>query len=180
MSIEVEAVAAPEGSYCGKHADTPAIFVCSRCGDYVCESCAAIANREARCQACTAQPVELPSTWPARLRFLYLSIDGRIDRRTWWLMYYLPTTLLYAAAMLLIYFDAAGSASTIGLTSYVAYLVVAWPTFAMCTKRLHDRNQSAWWLTVACLPIVGNAWFLINLGFLRGDAMPNDYGPPPA
>lgn len=178
MSIEIEAVAAPEGSYCAKHPATPGIFVCSRCGDYACHHCTAIANREAYCQGCANQPLELPETWPARLRFLYLSIDGRIDRRTWWLMFYLPTTLLYATVVVLEYFATTRGDHAIEVAENLGLIVVAWPSFAACTKRLHDRNQSAWWLLPTLVPLIGSFWFLINLGFLRGDAAPNDYGPP--
>jgi uncharacterized membrane protein YhaH (DUF805 family) len=77
-----------------------------------------------------------------------------------------------------------------------------WIGLAVATKRLHDRNKSAWWLVpFYALPVVldgaGNAvdaimgivlslaslaisiWALVELGFLRGTPGPNAYGPDP-
>ena len=84
-----------------------------------------------------------------------------------------------------------------------ADLLVLFAGFAVAIKRLHDRNKSAWWLllfalvtlilqTIAyytgavevrlilvlvCIPI--GIWFFVELGFLRGTAGPNRYGPDP-
>jgi uncharacterized membrane protein YhaH (DUF805 family) len=84
-----------------------------------------------------------------------------------------------------------------------AGLLVTFASFAVATKRLHDRNKSAWWwllfalvplilstiayytdpvevrpiLVLACLAI--DIWLLVELGFLRGTAGPNRYGPDP-
>jgi uncharacterized membrane protein YhaH (DUF805 family) len=84
-----------------------------------------------------------------------------------------------------------------------ADLLVLFAGFAVAIKRLHDRNKSGWWLllfalvtlilqTIAyytgavevklilvlvCLSI--GIWFFVELGFLRGTAGPNRYGPDP-
>ena len=61
-------------------------------------------------------------------------------------------------------------------------------------KRLHDRDKSGWWLLLfylvpgllsghgTILSLVGFAlsiWGIVELGFLRGTAGPNKYGPDP-
>ena len=60
-----------------------------------------------------------------------------------------------------------------------AVLLFVWPNFAVCAKRLHDRNLSGWWVLLGFLPVIGNAWLLINLGVLRGSEGENRYGPDP-
>jgi hypothetical protein len=84
-----------------------------------------------------------------------------------------------------------------------ANLLALFAVLAVATKRLHDRDKSAWWLLLfylvpailqtiayytgavevrlilglACLFII--IWYLIELGFLRGTTGPNRYGPDP-
>ena len=60
-----------------------------------------------------------------------------------------------------------------------AVVLFAWPNFAVCAKRLHDRNLSGWWVLLGFLPVIGNAWLLLNLGVLRGSDGENRYGPDP-
>ena len=55
-----------------------------------------------------------------------------------------------------------------------------WPNLAVSVKRLHDRDQSGWWILLSFLPIIGNAWTIINLGILRGTMGDNRYGGEPA
>ena len=77
---------------------------------------------------------------------------------------------------------------------------------AVTIKRLHDRDKSAWWYLLYgiapfgffllaiylwtarvleaasilfVLSFVGLIWAIIELGFLRGTAGPNRYGPAP-
>lgn len=59
-------------------------------------------------------------------------------------------------------------------------LLFMWPNLAVSIKRLHDRNQSGWWVLLSFLPIIGNAWTIINLGILRGTPGDNRYGAEPA
>ena len=89
------------------------------------------------------------------------------------------------------------------LLVFFAGLLVSCAGFAVVIKRLHDRDKSAGWLLLFILVplilqaiayhagaiediiILGGAcffieiWFLIELGFLRGTAGPNRYGPDP-
>jgi len=62
---------------------------------------------------------------------------------------------------------------------YLIYFVIGfWITFAISIKRYHDRGKSGWWSLIMFIPLIGPIWWLIELGFLRGDPGPNAYGPP--
>ena len=98
--------------------------------------------------------------------------------------------------------------SFVYLLVFFANLLMSFASLAVAIKRLHDRDKSAWWLLLfflvpsilytiayhtdrtstgavevrlilglACLSII--IWFLVELGFLRGTAGPNRYGPDP-
>jgi uncharacterized membrane protein YhaH (DUF805 family) len=94
----------------------------------------------------------------------------------------------------------------IGKSAIVVFVVLAfvpgtWISLALMIKRLHDRDKSAWWLSLFYLvPLVlqaigqflGSAglildliatgigiWAIIELGFLRGTDGPNKFGPDP-
>jgi uncharacterized membrane protein YhaH (DUF805 family) len=62
----------------------------------------------------------------------------------------------------------------------IVFIVVAtWISVAVGIKRFHDRNKTGWWVLIAFVPIIGGLWYLIECGFLRGTAGPNNYGPDP-
>jgi len=83
----------------------------------------------------------------------------------------------------------------------VVYIPMVISGFMIGIKRLHDRDKSGWWLLVfyvlpGVLNMIGESlaagglifslaslavslWALVELGFLRGTAGPNRYGPDP-
>ena len=83
----------------------------------------------------------------------------------------------------------------------VVYIPMVISGFMVGIKRLHDRDKSGWWLLVfyvlpGVLNTIGESlaagglifslaslavslWALVELGFLRGTAGPNRYGPDP-
>jgi uncharacterized membrane protein YhaH (DUF805 family) len=83
----------------------------------------------------------------------------------------------------------------------LVFLLLIWTGFALTTKRLHDRDKSAWWVLLFCgapsileaigehvgsagsiLSLIGggiSVWGLVELGFLRGTTGQNRYGPNP-
>ena len=82
----------------------------------------------------------------------------------------------------------------------VVYIPMVVSGFMVGIKRLHDRDKSGWWLLVfyvlpGLLNTIGESlaagwifslgsiavsiWALVELGFLRGTAGPNRYGPDP-
>ena len=132
---------------------------------------------------------------------LLWSFQGRINRKPYWL-----AGLAIVVAMIVLLSLAAGAGDFSGGSGTVLVLLILsipfiWIALALGAKRLHDRDKSAWWLLVfyllpsilqgagehaggqgVVLALVGLAisiWALIELGFLRGTAGPNRYGPDP-
>jgi uncharacterized membrane protein YhaH (DUF805 family) len=139
------------------------------------------------------------------LGWLLFGFNGRINRAKYWL-----ATLIYTAVNLSlvligrVWGDTAGY-QIVSLFLSVAILV---SVLAVGSKRLHDRNRSAWWLLlfyllpVAILAWIGFdiatgsnvtlryvalylallviwIWVIVELGCLRGTVGSNAYGPDP-
>lgn len=61
----------------------------------------------------------------------------------------------------------------------ITLLVLAWIALAVAAKRWHDRNKSAVWVLFAFVPIIGQIWALVELGFIKGTKGHNRFGPDP-
>ena len=61
----------------------------------------------------------------------------------------------------------------------ITLLVLAWIELAVSAKRWHDRNKSAVWILFAFIPIIGQIWALVELGFIKGTKGHNRFGPDP-
>jgi len=131
---------------------------------------------------------------------LLFGFQGRINRGKYWL-----AVVIYLIAWIVI----GGIAWSLLGVSYVlagilfilVLLVSIVSVIAVGIKRLHDRDKSGWWLVLfylvpAILDGIGRGldgvgfifslaglaisiWALVELGFLRGTAGPNQYGPDP-
>jgi uncharacterized membrane protein YhaH (DUF805 family) len=133
--------------------------------------------------------------------------SGRINRAKYWrsFLIYLFAGLLAAVIL----FTAAGIAAPLFIIMVVIVLIpwLLWGV-SFTTERLHDRDKSAWWLVVFYLVpgvlgqlakaawLAGTAgtvlydvlalagfaltiWGFVEIGFLRGTAGSNRYGPDP-
>lgn len=135
-------------------------------------------------------------------KFIFLSFQGRLNRKPYWLGT-LAIIGVIAVAVLGLVFLTGGAGGYAAIA--ILYLVLLWPTLAIGVKRLHDRGKSAWWLVVFyVVPTVLNVlaesgdggdgigamifglaglaisiWALVELGFLRGTVGANRYGPDP-
>ena len=105
------------------------------------------------------------------------SFKGRIGRGIWWLM-----QLLIAVIVVILeavdpeLFDP----DSLKVSQYlITLLVLAWMALAVAAKRWHDRNKSALWILFAFIPIIGQIWTVVELGFLRGTKGHNRFGPDP-
>lgn len=97
---------------------------------------------------------------------------GRIPRKTYWL--YGVLGLLLVSVMATLLFGIAGVEER--RAEVLANLLIAWPAAAINAKRWHDRNQSAWWLLINLVPVVGVVWSLVVNGFVRGTVGANRFG----
>ena len=125
------------------------------------------------------------------LDFLFLSYQGRIGRLALWLgMFGLGLAQFGAIGFLLhlshgssddllaFYHGRVLSQQVMVHVIWPAMIVVAlglYPTYALYTKRWHDRGKSGWWSLIGFVPFVG-FWMVIELGFLGGYEYQNDYG----
>ncbi len=103
---------------------------------------------------------------------LYLSVKGRIPRRTYWLHGVLSMLLLFIVlnALLVI---ANVDKDTSGK---LANLVFLWPLIAISAKRQHDFNFSAWWALVHFVPAVGSMLLIAIDGSVPGTQGTNRFG----
>jgi uncharacterized membrane protein YhaH (DUF805 family) len=131
---------------------------------------------------------------------LLFSFSGRTNRAMWWL-----TGVALSVFMAALFFAGLVLAhqrqGTIALALMLFLIPILWVSLAVGAKRLHDRDMSAWWLLVFyILPsvlqglaeysasywlgltvtwVVIAVWCIVELGFLRGTAGPNQYGSDP-
>jgi uncharacterized membrane protein YhaH (DUF805 family) len=109
----------------------------------------------------------------------YLSADGRVNRKQWWLWLVLPVIVI---SIVLAFVDMATGhfdpETGIGPLSAIFALLALIPSIFVYIKRFHDRDKSGWWVLIGLIPIIGPIWLLVELGFLKGTAGPNRFGPP--
>jgi uncharacterized membrane protein YhaH (DUF805 family) len=119
---------------------------------------------------------------------LLFSFQGRANRAKFWLValgIFVIEIILFAAILGPVATSAdpqqalAGIGPIAHIVMFVFVVVAAWVSLAVGVKRFHDRNKSGWWVLVNFVPLIGNLWYLIECGFLRGTPGPNDYGPDP-
>ena len=119
---------------------------------------------------------------------LLFGFQGRANRAKFWLValgilvveVILFAVILGGAAMSGDPEKIAAAMGPIASIVILIFVVVAtWISIAVAVKRYHDRNKSGWWVLIVFVPVIGGLWYLIECGFLRGTAGPNDYGPDP-
>lgn len=124
------------------------------------------------------------------LDFLFLNYSGRIGRLTYWI----STAVLAVLQFLVIYALLRASGATLreinlhpetagsGVFLHVLLPVIIvavlflYPTYALATKRWHDRGKSGWWSLIGFVPVIGGLWMFVELGFLGPDEAVNQYG----
>jgi uncharacterized membrane protein YhaH (DUF805 family) len=133
--------------------------------------------------------------------------SGRINRAQYWrsILIYIVAGLMTEVILI----TAAGIAAPLFIIMVIIVLIplLIWGV-SFTTERLHDRNKSAWWLVMFyvvpamlaqigdLLPFTGTTatalekilalsayalmlWGFVEIGFLRGTAGENSYGPDP-
>ena len=102
---------------------------------------------------------------------MLFSFTGRLNRARYWL----GSIGLVAAALILVFIAFAvtrrSMAGPLGLLFFLLiFSIMIWMTLALTTKRLHDRDKSAWWVLLfyvapSILQGVGNSTgsFIPNL-----------------
>lgn len=106
--------------------------------------------------------------------FLF-SFNGRISRKLFWFF----TAPLIVITLLPAFFIFGAGTEIADYYVNILSLVFFWPALAVQAKRWHDRDKSAWWILINCIPLIGGFWSLIENGFLPGTDGPNKYGANP-
>ena len=133
-----------------------------------------------------------------RFSTMLFSFTGRLNRAPFWL-----AGIAAFVSAIPIFLGAAAIGRSIPAIVLALLVITAliWISLALGTKRLHDRDKSGWWLLLfyfapsilqaigriigsagLLLSLIGigiNIWALVELGFLRGTAGQNRYGPDP-
>jgi len=114
-------------------------------------------------------------------KYLFLSIDGRINRQPFWVGVVVLVVISGIASILdaILGLPTMGGAYGRGPISGLVSLVMIYPSIALSAKRWHDRDKSAWWILINVIPVIGWLWSLIETGFLRGTPGSNRFGPDP-
>ena len=103
------------------------------------------------------------------------SFQGRITRLQWWI-----AQLIFLAPFIfianIISADSVGTPARI--VAWITLITILWIDLATSAKRYHDINKSGWRQLLALVPIIGEIWVMIELGFIGGADLPNAYGYP--
>jgi uncharacterized membrane protein YhaH (DUF805 family) len=137
-------------------------------------------------------------------QFLF-SFRGRVNRAKYWLYVLGAFVVAFILSIVLMTGTAVSPVALMPLAAVavVIYLLLLYAGLAVGSKRLHDRNKSAWWLLMfylapAVLGAIGQAsgsedlrvvlglvslaigiWAFVELGCMGGIIGPNQYGPDP-
>ena len=120
-------------------------------------------------------PVSIPQDPSSPLR-IFLSVRGRVSRRTFWLYGVLSLLGLGLLGHALLGIAGVEEDSI----EVIVNLLLVWPAVAISAKRWQDRDRAPWWVLIPLVPVVGWLWALIDNGFVRGTPGPNRFGEPPA
>jgi uncharacterized membrane protein YhaH (DUF805 family)/predicted MFS family arabinose efflux permease len=103
----------------------------------------------------------------------FISFDGRLNRSRFWLGSLVLVPLWLGGAFIDLV-----TTESIGFFYFLGIVIGIVPTLALNIKRCHDRGRSGWFYLVALIPLV-SFWYLIEIGFMKGDDGDNMYGPDP-
>jgi len=121
---------------------------------------------------------------------LLFSFQGRLNRAKWWLINIgagvvemIVFAVLFGGTAMMMTADPDQAMAAMSGTNAVIVVIVSviafWISLSVAVRRFHDRNKSGWWVLIVLVPVIGGLWYLIECGFLRGTAGPNNYGADP-
>jgi len=109
----------------------------------------------------------------------YVGFSGRAMRSEYW--YWFLFTILLAIVTVGIDYAIFGdtmATSAVSPVNSIASLATFLPSLAVGIRRLHDRDQTGWWILLGLIPVIG--WIILIVWFcMRGTVGPNRFGPDP-
>ena len=127
----------------------------------------------------TKSKSKIPKGHKKNLKEILFSFKGRINRSEFWRAF--PILFIYSlinSVIMALEIESSGEP----VISILLYLIFLWPSLAVATKRLHDRNRSGWLLLTWMIPylnIIFIIWLTIEIWFLKGTEGDNRFGPDP-
>ena len=109
------------------------------------------------------------------------TFQGRVSQRDYLFRFLAPSLAMIAAMVAFVAMSTLlniGGGGGAGLIRLLVALQL--PALAVGVRRFHDRGKSGWFMLIGLVPIIGAAWLLIELGFLRGQSGKNEYGNDPS
>jgi len=100
----------------------------------------------------------------------YAVFSGRARRKEFW-MFGLLSILISIGLGIIDAFAGFMTEYGVGILGGIYSLAILIPTFAVCFRRLHDTDRSAWWLLIGLVPIIGS---IVLLVFYCLDGTPGD------
>lgn len=118
------------------------------------------------------------------LSAILFSFKGRINRAKFWMVrLLLPIGIVRSLIIVGVIVDlisrGASEAGFVTLLLYGIFCVWVWASLAVTVKRWHDCDRSGWWILIELIPIIGDILVFVVLGFCKGTAGPNRFGPDP-
>lgn len=103
----------------------------------------------------------------------YARFDGRTGRATFW--WWVLAVLL--AVIVASFLDGSLARGHMAPFTALLTLILFLPNLAMSVRRLHDANQTGWWVLVGLVPLFG-AMLLIVLYLLPSNPAGERFDPP--
>ena len=108
----------------------------------------------------------------------WFSPNGRIGRAAFWRSLILHSLIIGVVSHNLLAIGQQLHPDILALNLLIL-AAESWPTFCVISKRLHDRDKSAWYYLLTFVPLA-NFWLIfIECGMRAGSIGPNRFGPPP-
>ena len=112
------------------------------------------------------------------MKFLFIAKD-RINRTQYWAYQAISIISLLLLSLLANILPEPSNSmlSGIGILFLPIFLLWIYSSYVIAIKRFHDTNRSGWNVLWGLIPCVGGIYVFVVLGFFRGDADKNKYGP---
>lgn len=112
---------------------------------------------------------------------LFLTLSGRISRQAFWTGFSMLIVVQIILQIIGLADISTNGSLAMGfwISQVALFLIFLWPMICVSTKRYHDIGKSGWWQLILLIPIVGLAWFIIEVGSLKGTPGRNRFGANP-
>ena len=115
------------------------------------------------------------------LKWLYLSSEGRLNRKRYWealfLLFFTMSVLIVVSSLFIFSAGSFGEVISpfLNAGTFISFVIAF---ILLLIKRAHDRDHSGWYILLWFVPLIG--WFFhLELYFAPGTDGQNQYGTDP-